>query len=84
MAMHEEDALERLRSEVVKILLLPSSQVPQAYKSQFEKLREYSESCVKSKNLNIETYSPPHVIRRKTAAKFIKLLIDIEDRVRDE
>jgi hypothetical protein len=39
MAIHEGNANQRLASECGKILLLPPSEVPSSYKSDFLKLR---------------------------------------------
>jgi hypothetical protein len=41
MAIHEGDANRRLASEAIRILLLPTDEVPSKYRKQFKKLRKH-------------------------------------------
>jgi len=77
IATHEEDANRRLASEAVKILLLPENVLPIEYRKEFSKLKLLIQSTIQS--------SPPGLIpvrlgkiRKSTAVKYIKLLIDIQ------
>ena len=78
MAIHEGNANRRLASEAIKILLLASSEVPEYYKSEFNKLRNLIEKTIK--NLSSPGLTPIRLgnIHNSTAAKYIKLLIDIQ------
>lgn len=84
MATHEGDANRRLASQAVKILLLPSSKVPHSYKKEFSKLRKLVKDTIR--DLSSPGLTPTRIrgIRNRTAAKYIKLLIDIEESLRDE
>ena len=77
MAIHEGNANQRLASEAGKILLLPSSEVPERYKNEFNKLRQLIEETIR--NLLAPGLTPTKLgnIRNSTASKYIKLLIDI-------
>ena len=84
MALHEGDANRRLASEAIKILLLPSSKVPDLYKKEFIKLRNLASETIK--NLPAPGLTPTKLgnIQNRTASKYIKLLIDILYHVRHE
>ena len=79
MAIHEGDANRRLASEAQKLLLLPPNEVPEHYKSEFDKLRQLIEETIR--NLSAPGLIPIKLgkIRNSTASKYIKLLIDIQD-----
>jgi len=77
MAIHECNAIRRLASESIKIIILPSNEVPILYKKEFLKLRKLLEDNIK--DLNSPGVIPTKIkgIKNKTAAKYIKLLLDI-------
>lgn len=82
MATHEGDANTRLASQTSEILRLVKSNVPEKYKTQFNKLIELLEKTVeKLPGLMI----PIRVngIYNKTAVKYIKLLWEIEDELKE-
>jgi hypothetical protein len=83
MAIHEGDANRRLASEAGKILLLPQNEVPESHKNEFKKLTQLIEDTLK--NLSAPGLTPIKLkkIQNRTAAKYIKLLIDIGDELRD-
>lgn len=83
MATHEGDANRRLASEAVKIILLPSDEVPCSYRKEFLKLRKLAEDTVR--DLSSPGLTPIRIkgIRNRTAVKYIKLLINIEESLRD-
>ncbi len=84
MAIHEGDANRRLASEARNILLLPSNEVPSPFKSDFNKLRQLIKDTIK--NLSDPGLTPTKLgsIRNSTAAKYINLLIHIEDNLCNE
>lgn len=84
MATHEGDANRRLASQAAKILLLPSNEVPCSYRKEFLKLRKLAEDTIR--DLSSPGLTPTRIrgIRTRTAVKYIKLLIDIEESLRDE
>jgi len=74
IAIHPGAANERLTSQVDRILILSSEIIPEEYRRDFSVL---------IKRIN-ESYGsrPPHKIygmRNKTAARYIKLLLDIQE-----
>ncbi len=82
MAIHEGDANRRLASEAIKILLLPSNEVPDSFKTEFKKLTQLIEETLK--DISAPGLTPIRLknIQNRTASKYIKLLIDIEYEVR--
>ena len=84
MAIHQEDANRRLASESIKILLLPASEVPECYKREFMKLRTLIEETVNSLPESGMIPSKLKGIKSITAAKYIKLLVDIQDKITNE
>lgn len=84
MAIYEGNANRRLASEAVKILILPSNEVPCSYSKEFSKLRKLVENTIR--DLPSPGLTPTRLrgIGNRTAAKYIKLLFDIEDSLRDE
>jgi hypothetical protein len=84
LATHEGDANRRLASESVRILLLPTNEVPERHRSEFNKLRRLIENTLKHLPSGGLTPSSIRSIRNSTAAKFIKLLIQIESELHEE
>ena len=84
MAIHEGDANRRLANEAVKILLLPASEVPSKYKKEFLELRQLIETTIK--NLVAPGLSPSKLgrIQNRTAAKYIQMLLSMEDHMNDD
>ena len=85
IAIHEGDANRRLASQAVEILhkLFPSN-VPDQYKKEFNSLLTHIEKTlevIKQKGIH-----PARIdrIRNSTAAKYIKMLIDLEDYLKQE
>ena len=83
MAIHEGNTNQRLASEAPKILfqLAPNKRiVPDQYKDKFTKLIALVENTLK----DTEGRMPIRIkgIQNITAAKYIKLLIDIEESMR--
>jgi hypothetical protein len=79
MAIHEGDANRRLASQAVEIYhKLFQSDVPTEYKKEFEKLLDLIEKTLDS--ITQPGIHPARIngIKNSTAAKYIKLLIDIE------
>lgn len=83
IAMHEGDANRRVASEAVKILLLPTSEVPLKYKEEYLQLRRLIELTIAG--LPAPGLTPTKIcqIQNKTASKYIKLLLSIEDSLSD-
>lgn len=83
MAIHEGNANRRLASEAIKILILPRIEVPDSYKKEFVKLTQLIEETLK--DLSAQGLTPIRLknIQNRTASKYIKLLIDIEDELPD-
>jgi hypothetical protein len=83
MAIHEGNANQRLASEAPKILfqLAPNKRiVPDQYKDNFTKLITLVENTLKDSEGRIPIKIKG--IQNRTAAKYIKLLIDIEESIR--
>jgi hypothetical protein len=83
MAIHEGNANQRLASEAPKILfqLAPNKKiVPDQYKNKFTKLIVLVENTLKDSEGRI----PIRIkgIQNRTAVKYIKLLIDIEESIK--
>lgn len=78
MSVHEGTANRRLTSEAPKILLLPSNEVPEKYKIEYNKLRRLIEDTIK--NLSAPGLTPIKLgnIHNSTTVRYIKLLIDIQ------
>jgi len=84
IAIHEGNASQRLASEAPKILfqLAPNYRlVPDQYKDRFTKLI----TLIKDTLTGSEGRIPSRIkgIQNRTAAKYIKLLIDIDESLRD-
>ena len=84
MAIHEGDANRRLASQSVEILykLFPT-EVPTKYRKQFSELINRIEKTLG--NIRQPGLYPARIdgIRNRTASKYIKLLIEIEDSLKE-
>ncbi len=83
IATHVGDANRRLASEAVRILFLPPNEVPDKYEAEFNKLKNLIKETIKSLSAPGLTPSKLRKIRNSTAAKYIKLLIDIQYAIDD-
>lgn len=81
MAIHPGDANTRLASEIDQILVLWPSDIPAQYKVRFDELVELIQSSSEAAQLIGVGLRPSKIgrIQNRTAAKYIKLLIDIEN-----
>ncbi len=80
IATHPESANTRLASQAYQILVIAPLQVPAKYKREFTSLiKLVDESCIDAQKLGkgLQPYKL-NGIRNSNAAKYIKLLIDIE------
>lgn len=84
IAVHEGDANHRLASEAIKIKWLPSSEVPLKYKKKYDMLIALITNTIKG--LPAPGLKPTRLrgIRNATAAKYIKMLIDIQYSLSDD
>lgn len=84
MAIHERNASRRLASKAVKILLLSPDEVPCIYRKEFSKLQNIIKYTLQ--NLSAPGLTPTRLqgVGNITAAKYIKLLLDIEYSLRNE
>ncbi|PIS42396.1 MAG: hypothetical protein COT24_03790 [Candidatus Kerfeldbacteria bacterium CG08_land_8_20_14_0_20_40_16] len=82
ISVHEGNANQRLASEAAKILyqLGPSQEVvPRRYREEFSKLVRLIEATIKSLPQPGLTPTRLKGIKNKTAVKYIKMLIDIQN-----
>lgn len=84
MAVHEGDANRRLASQAAKILLLPASEVPDKFKKSYDELISLIETTMRK--LPAPGLTPVRLdrIQNRTAAKYLKLLFELEDEMKDE
>jgi hypothetical protein len=83
MAINAGDANRRLASQSDKIRLLPTEQIPIKYQNDFNKLiMLIDQSYAAIKSPGIKPYKLGN-IRNSTAAKYIKILLDIEHELID-
>ncbi|MCP3923082.1 MAG: hypothetical protein GY714_10900 [Desulfobacterales bacterium] len=75
ISVHEGNANQRLASEALKISLLPSYEVPDEFKIDYEKLLKLIKETLKSSQGRIPTRLLS--IQNRTAIKYIELLINI-------
>lgn len=83
MSIHEGDANHRLASEAENIVVFPSEDVPNEHRLAFEELKKLLNATLSDLPF---PFSPSKIrnIRNVTAAKYIKLLIAIEQSLRNE
>ena len=83
MSVHEGDANHRLASEAENIVLFPSADVPSQHRRAFETMKRSINETLKDVRF---PFSPSKIlhIRSVTAAKYIGLLISIEQSLRNE
>ena len=84
IAIHEGNANKRLASEAAKILLLPASEVPTKYKKEFLQLRQLIDVTLKKMVATGLTPAKLGQIQNKSAAKYIEMLLLIEDGMGDD
>ena len=84
IAIHEGNANQRLASEAGKLILLYPSEIPEVYRNDFIEFREILNETIQG--LPSSGLIPTRIkgIRNRTAAKYIKLLIDIEEYIKNE
>jgi tRNA U34 5-carboxymethylaminomethyl modifying enzyme MnmG/GidA len=82
ISIHEENANRRLASEAINIALLPKNDVPKKFKAKFAELIELIENTYKKM---IPGLNPTKLgnIQNRTAARYIKLLIDMQSYIDD-
>ncbi|TSC93965.1 MAG: hypothetical protein CEN91_51 [Candidatus Berkelbacteria bacterium Licking1014_85] len=80
IATHEGNAIRRLASQANELLPMPVNLVPEEYKQKFAKLKQLIEEELD--NLPDGVMFPVRLsnIRNSTAVKYIKLLLEIEDK----
>jgi hypothetical protein len=79
MSIHPGDANQRLASEVDKLILLRGSPVSDKFKAEFDELQDLIDKALLSlKELGLYP-SKFHSIQSRTAAKYILLLLQIEE-----
>lgn len=85
IAIHEGNANRRLASQMPQILfqLVPNKNiVPEKYQNQFNKFIELVDSTVEDSDGRVPVRIKS--VQNKTAVKYIKLLIDIQEHFRDD
>jgi hypothetical protein len=85
MIVHEGDARTRLVSEADNIFVLPIGELPEMYKHDYNELLNLIINSYKNKSIQ-KDFAQKTIkdIRNITAVKYIKLLLDIENRLREE
>ncbi len=78
MAIHEGNANRRLASQTAKLLILSRSEVPVIYLDQFDELMTLIDKTVSRVPAGL-TPIKLGTIQNRTAVKYIKLLMEIED-----
>ena len=78
MSVHEGDANRRLASEAENIVLFPAADVPMRFRKSFEEMKKTLNDALADVRFPF-TLSKIQSIRNSTAAKYLKLLIDIQD-----
>jgi hypothetical protein len=82
MAVHEGDANHRLASEAENIILLLPHEVPEEFRLQFDKMTGILKTTLNGLKSFILTPYKIHGIRNVTCSKYLALLINIEDALR--
>ena len=77
MNIHEGDANRRLASEACMISLLPQEEVPERFRKRYSELIDKLDTTIRK--LSVPGLKPVriHDIYNVTAARYIKLLLDI-------
>ena len=83
MATHEGDANRRLASESRKILLLPVNILPPDYETKLLELKTLITTTIKEMHMEGMTPFKIKHIRNKTAVKYIKMLIEMENQMKE-
>lgn len=83
MANNEKDANSRIASEGRNILLLPTFEVPERYKEDYTKLIQLIKATMENLPSPGLMLGRLNHIQNRTAAKYIKLLINIESSLKD-
>ncbi len=83
MAIHEGNAYTRLASQAINIYKLPTSEVPENYIRQYKKLICLIEVTISRLPAPGLTPTKLQRIQNKTAAKYLKLLFEIQDEIRE-
>ena len=83
MSVNEGNANQRLASEAENIVVFPAVDVPIEYRDEFVKLKKILNASLDNVKFPL-TISRIRGIYNVTAAKYIKLLIDIEYRLSNE
>ncbi len=83
MAVHVGDANRRLASESTNILRIDQNIIPLHYKKDFEKLREIIKKTLKGITFSDREPYRLDGIRNSTAVKYIKLLWQIQDTIKE-
>lgn len=78
MATHEGNANRRLASEAAKIRLLAETEVPKHYRKEFRKLLRLIENTFRQLPASGLTPTSIRNIYNVTAAKYIKMLLDMQ------
>jgi hypothetical protein len=84
MAIHQADAKGRLASECENLLLLGSNGVPERYSKDFNELLSRIKLTIES--LPVPGMTPIKIVgtTNRTAIKYIELLINVEESLKDE
>lgn len=84
MAVHEGNANARLASEATKILLLPENTLPEQYETKLSALKKLIGLTLQG--LSAPGLTPTRLkgMQNAKAAKYIELLIEIEEHVKAE
>ena len=83
MAIHVGDANTRLASQSTKLLILSPMEVPEIFATQFDELISLIEKTVSRLPAGI-TPKKLGTIQSRTAVKYIKLLMEIEDFLKEK
>lgn len=83
MAIHEDDANRRLASYAVNIHLLPASEVPDKFKKSYGDLIRLIETTLENLPPGLTPVRLDR-IQNRTAAKYLKLLFEIQDEMKEK
>jgi hypothetical protein len=82
MAIHKGDANQRLTSEAENIINLILHEIPTDYRSHFDKLTDILTMTLNDRKSFLLKPYKIYGIRNETCSKYLALLIDIEDSLR--